>query len=447
LKVKVKDVKKYVDTSEEITVEGWVDIIRSQKSITFIELRDNSDFGIIQGVLKKEVHTQAQNQNICQEAAISLTGKVKSNLSVVKGQVEMIVSSFQVIGSSHPSFTSIKNPETHFSSPALHERRCLVLRDPIARKIFKLRSSIITQFRCFFEEESFIEAETPSIVTNQVEGGSTLFKLKYFEEEAFLTQSSQLYLEALVPVLGDCFCIQKSFRAEKSHTRRHLAEYSHLEMEMGFIDFEDLLKFVERTLIRTTELVLEKFAKEVESLNPGITERFSEIKLAYDERKGLRRMTHAEAIAYCNEHGIKNDEGKEFKEGEDISESPERAMVEKIGEPLLLINFPTEQKPFYMTRAKDNERVTESVDLLLPGVGEVLGGSMRESDYESLKKRFAEEGLDEGKYRWYLDLRRYGHSKTGGYGLGVERYLCWILGQENVRNVVLFPRTARMSSP
>jgi len=187
---------------------------------------------------------------------------------------------------------------------------------------------------------------------------------------------------------------------------------------------------------------MSKYSELIRNPNPEFYESYEKGTLL-----NFKRMTHAEAIDYCNENGILNEKGEKFTPGEDISEAPERRMVEMLNCPVLLTKFPTSLKPFYMKQVEGFPEVTESVDLLLPGVGEVLGGSMREPDYETLSRRFEEHGLDKENYTWYLDLRKYGHAATGGYGLGVDRYLCWILGQDNIRKVVLYPRYHKQCYP
>jgi asparaginyl-tRNA synthetase len=263
--------------------------------------------------------------------------------------------------------------------------------------------------------------------------------MNYFGEDAFLTQSSQLYLETCVPSLGKVFCCAPSYRAEKSRTRRHLAEYTHFEAEMGFITFEELLDTLEDMVVDVAKRLEAKAGDLLRQINPNFK---------VPEQPFLR-MPYADAIKYCNEHNIyKVEETKEhFQFGDDIPEGPERKMTDQINRPIFLCKFPTEMKSFYMARCKDDPTLTESVDLLMPGVGEIIGGSMRTWDLETLMKGYAREGIDPTAYYWYNDLRKYGSCPHGGFGLGIERYLCWILGQDHIRNVTLYPRVIGRCKP
>jgi asparaginyl-tRNA synthetase len=224
-----------------------------------------------------------------------------------------------------------------------------------------------------------------------------------------------------------------SYRAEESHTRRHLAEYTHIEGEMPFIKFEDLLDFVEDMVVDVSKRVQAQHGDLLGFLNP-------DFKLP---EKPFVRMTHADAIRYCNEHQIYKDEEKKltFQEGEDISEAPERAMTDRIGRPILLTKFPAAIKAFYMARDKERQDWTESVDLLMPSVGEIVGGSMREWQYDRLIQGFKKHGINNlDPYYWYTDLRKYGTCPHGGFGLGLERFLCWMLSIDHIRDVCLYPR-------
>ncbi len=279
------------------------------------------------------------------------------------------------------------------------------------------------------------------MVQTQVEGGSTLFKFDYYGEEAYLTQSSQLYLETVLPSVGDCFCIAESFRAEKSLTRRHLSEFTHCEGELAFIDFEQLLQFIEDMIVSVVEQIMGDpiIAQYVKELNPNFL----------IPTKPFKRMEYGDAIKWLKDNGVKKeifDENNvkigevDYEFGEDIPESPERRMTDTIGEPILLCRFPTNIKSFYMKRCADNLGLTESVDVLIPGVGEIVGGSMRMSDIDELLKGYEREGINPDPYYWFNDQRKYGTCEHGGFGLGVERFIAWILNRYSVREVCLYPR-------
>ena len=277
------------------------------------------------------------------------------------------------------------------------------------------------------------------MVQTQVEGGATLFEFNYYGEKAYLTQSSQLYLETCLASLGNVFCICPSFRAEKSLTRRHLSEYTHIEAELDFINFDDLLNHLEQAICRVIDITLEDpiIAKYIKDLNPDFK----------PPSRPFRRMRYSDAIQWLIEHEIPNEDGEPHKFGDDIAEAAERKMTDIINVPIFLTHLPAEIKAFYMKKDKHDKSLTESVDLLMPGVGEIVGGSMRIDDYEELMTAYKREGIDAKPYYWYTDQRRYGTSPHGGYGLGLERFLAWMCGRWTVRECTLYPRFAYRCTP
>jgi len=436
---KVTVEQAFTMTGKRVKLSGWVSNLRRQGvSLLFIELRDGTGFpNTIQCVLEGDLAKCYNGQLIAREATVVLHGTVVEATKNSKGGVELKVDYWTLV---HPSSPEIENVYNLQSNPdVLMDHRHLALRDSRNIYIMRLRSMIMQCLRQHFWGKSFYEITPPTIVQNQVEGGSTLFKFDYFGSPAYLTQSSQLYLETVVPVLGKTFCCMPSFRAEKHRTRRHLSEYTHFEGEMGFINFEDLLQTLEDMVVNVAERLDAMAGPMLRHINPNFKV----------PQRPFKRMDYADAIKWLNDNDVyKDPETKErYVFGDDIPEAPERKMTDTIGEPIFLCRFPTDMKPFYMYRDPKNPSVTESVDLLMPGVGEIVGGSMRTWDLDTLLKGFAHEGIDVSSYYWYNDLRKYGACPHGGWGLGLERYVCWILGLDHIRDACLYPRFTGRATP
>jgi len=320
---------------------------------------------------------------------------------------------------------------------ALFTNRHLMIRGENSSRVIKMQSIALRAFRKHFENNGFTESTPPTLVQTQCEGGSTLFKFDYFGEQAYLSQSSQLYLETLVPVVGKVYAISRSYRAEKSRTRRHLSEYNHIEAEMGFLDFEDLLTAIEDLLVNVSKLVLEIDGKTLLEVNPNYRPL----------EKPFYRIEYKDAIKFLEEYGIEKPEGGKYEFGDDIPEAAERRMTDIIQKPIMLIKFPAELKSFYMSRCSDDARLTESVDVLIPGVGEIIGGSMRIWKFKELMEAYTKEGLDPKPYYWYTDMREFGSCPHGGYGLGFERFLTWMMNKDHIRDVCLYPRYTGRCEP
>ncbi|KAL0213061.1 hypothetical protein RCL1_006687 [Eukaryota sp. TZLM3-RCL] len=418
-------------TEDRLKICGWVHFVRAEgKSLMFLVVRDGS--ASLQCVLTGNLAKYAYFKGLNCESSISIYGKLAADPRAPNG-VELQVDYYEIVAISDSSFDSIISPDS--SVDQLLTNRHLVIRGTRASRILRLRSYITHQLREHFFSRGFYEVTPPTLVKGQVEGGSTLFKLGYYGEEAFLTQSSQLYLESALPALGDVFCIMPSYRAELSRTRRHLSEFTHVEGECPFVNFNDLLSIIEDMVVSSCERVMANpvYAAEVMEMNPSF-----EVP-----KRGFRRMRYSEAIAWLKENRIyKDEESQTFYEfGDDIPEAPERKMVDTIGEFIFLTHFPSSQKPFYMQRVQEGEHmVTESVDLLVPTVGEIVGGSIRVHDLDLLLENFKREGLSVDAYYWYVDQRRFGSVPHGGWGLGLERFICWILGVHHIRDVCLYPR-------
>ncbi|KZV88411.1 asparaginyl-tRNA synthetase [Exidia glandulosa HHB12029] len=429
-----------------VRVRGWVHRLRDQKDIVFIVLRDGT--GYLQAVLSGRVAQTYDALTLTLESTVELVGKltVVPEGKTAPGGHELVVDYWKVLGAAPggpDAFSNQLNEETGADDRA--NLRHLVLRGETASSVLLLRAHLLSAFRATLTKHELTEVTPPCLVQTQVEGGATLFKLDYYGQPAFLTQSSQLYLETCLPAIGDVFCVQESFRAENSHTRRHLSEYTHLEGELAFINFSELMDHIEALICESVDILLANptSAALIKQLNPSFVA----------PSRPFMRLSYVDAIKWLNEHGIKrpsdDDPNVEVEHavGDDIAEAAERRMTDIIGRPVFLYGFPAELKAFYMKRMPDNPRFTESCDLLMPNVGEIVGGSMRIADEQELLAAYKREGIDAAPYYWFTDQRKYGTCEHGGYGLGVERLLAWLADRFTVRDCSLYPRWPGRATP
>lgn len=407
--VKITIGKKDIDLGEgevkgtRVKVSGRIHRLREQKQATFITLVDG--YGHLQCILSGQLTKTYDALVFAQGTSLTLYGELRK---VLEGQTapdnrELIVDYYKVIGTSPSDADAITNRVTadqKLWEGAMLDQRHLALRGDSASSVMKVRSAVEWAFAKAYKDMAFTKISPPAFVQTQCEGGSTLFKLDYYGEEAYLTQSSQLYLETALPSMGNVYCIEKSFRAEKSLTRRHLSEYAHVEAELDFIDFGDLLDHLEEIMSRVITTILEDkvIAGYIQELNPG----FEAPKFPF------KRMRYSDAIDWLNAQDppILNEDGNPHVFGDDIAEAAERRMTDIINLPILLTHFPVEIKAFYMKKDPLDPRVTESVDVLMPGVGEIVGGSMRMEGYDELLDAYKREGVPAKDYYWYTDQRK-----------------------------------------
>ncbi len=415
---------------EEVELRGWVWRKRSHGRLLFIDLRDST--GVIQvAVNASRVGPESfeEASRAGRESSVILRGTVAHDPRA-PGGVEVRCTYFKTIGQSLDDFPIRKG----VTARVLYDNRHLYLRSPRVTAVMRIRSNLIWAVHEFFRSRGFVEIDCPTLVTAAVEGGATLFEVNYFGKKVYLTQSVQFYQEAAIYSLEKVYSVQPSFRAEKSRTTRHLTEFWHVEAEMAYAGFEDLLKTIEE-LVRYVVLRVDELSKrELKILGRSI--RTEEVEGPFP------RITYAEALDILRRHGV------DAEWGIDIGADEERIISSEFDKPVFLTHFPKKLKAFYHKPDPANREVTLSADLLAPrGNGEIVGSGVRIDDYEELRSRILEEGLRPEDYSWYLDLRKYGSVPHAGFGMGVERVLKWILDLPHVRMAAPFPRTPTRVQP
>ncbi|MBS3055019.1 MAG: asparagine--tRNA ligase [Candidatus Aenigmarchaeota archaeon] len=417
--------KIFLGKDGKVRIHGWLHNKRSSGGIVFVFLRDGT--GIIQCAVKKDKVGEKNFDDVEKsplESVIEVEGEVRKDPRS-PGGFEVTASSAKVETKADEDYPIGKKEH---GPDFLLDNRQFYLRTERMVKILTLRSKFMEIVRDWFKENGFKEFDTPMFTTAAVEGGSTLFPVKYFDQKAYLVQSWQLYAEAGIASLGKIFVIAPSFRAEKSRTRRHLTEYWHLEVEEPWCDFEGLLKTEEQLVT----YLLHRLAKE----EPEILKYFGrDPEFLLKINPPFERITHEKAVDILKKEGVK------IKQGQDITYELEKILTQKFDKPFFLTHFPKEIKAFYHMPDPKNTDVTLSVDLLGPeGYGELTGGGQRIHDYKQLMKRIKEQKLNPKDYSWYLDLRRFGTVPHSGFGLGIERLITWILKLDHIRDAIPFPR-------
>jgi asparaginyl-tRNA synthetase len=424
--VKIRKILEGCCQGKKVTVRGWVYRKRESKEMIFLLVRDST--GFIQCTIKKDNSTWSEAERLTIESSLTLEGTAKLDKRA-PGGYEIAVDALSVIGLAD-LFPISKDKSEDF----LRDVRHLWLRSRRMNLIMKIRGDVLEFAREFFNNQGFTEVSPPMFISAAVEGGSTLFGLKYFDQNLYLTQSSQLYLEILIYSLEKVYCIAPSFRAEKSRTIRHLTEYWHIEGEWPFADMHDLMRFEEGLVTHICQRTVNKCQRELEQLGVDAS-KLASVKMPFP------RITYAEAVECLKTKGAK------LRWGDDLGYEDEKALAEEFGKPFFVHDYPTAIKAFYCKTYRDRPEVAMSTDMLVPRIGEISTGGAREDDKEILIKRIREMGLKEEDYDWYLDLRRYGTVPHVGFGLGLERLLTWMLDLENIIDSIPFPRTTRRFYP
>jgi asparaginyl-tRNA synthetase len=423
VKITIKDASKFVD--QEVTIGGWLASKRSSGKIAFLQIHDGS--GFIQGVVvKAEVGEEifARAKSVSQESSLYVTGVIQKDERSPFG-FELQVKDIEII---HESLDYPITPKAH-GPEFLMDNRHLWLRSKRQHAVMKIRNEIIRATYEFFNEEGFVKVDPPILTGSAPEGTSELFATKYFDEDAYLSQSGQLYMEAAAMALGKVFSFGPTFRAEKSKTRRHLIEFWMIEPEMAFIEFKENLEVQEKFVSSIIQSVLKNCELELNTLGRD-TSKLEQIQAPFP------RITYDEAIKFLHEQGF-----DDIQWGDDFGAPHETAIAESYDKPVFITHYPTKIKPFYMQPDPDREEVVLCADLIAPeGYGEIIGGSERIHDQGLLEQRINEHGLSEDAYKWYMELRKYGSVPHSGFGLGLERTVAWISGVEHVRETIPFPR-------
>jgi len=394
--------------------------------MVFLVLRDAS--GVIQCTVKADSPAWSDAEKLTIESSLSLEGLIKQDKRA-PGGYEISAERISIIGLAEV-FPISKDQSEEF----LRDVRHLWLRSRKMNLVMKVRAEVLEAAREFFGIQEFVEVSPPMFITSACEGGSTLFGLKYFDQNMYLTQSSQLYLEILIYSLEKVYCIAPSFRAEKSRTIRHLTEYWHMEAEWPFADMHDLMKFEEELMTHICRRTAENCEKEFDELGASIT-KVASVKTPFP------KITYTEALEKLGSKGLKKNWG------EDLGYDDEKALADEVDKPFFVYDYPTAIKAFYCKTYRDKPEVAMSTDMLVPRIGEVSTGGAREDDKDILIKRIRDMGMDEKDYDWYLDLRRYGTVPHVGFGMGVERLITWMLDLENIIDSIPFPRTTRRFYP
>ncbi|WP_308557467.1 asparagine--tRNA ligase [uncultured Sneathia sp.] len=447
LRILLKDIDKYLD--KEVTLSGWIKKNRDQKNFGFIEFNDGTSFKGIQVVYDENISNFDEIAKLNIYSSIKVTGKVVK--SIGKGQAyEISASNISVYNACDENYPlQNKRHSVEFLRTIAHLRP----RTNTFNAVFKVRSLLSYAIHKFFQERGFVYVQTPLITGTDAEGAGEMFqvttldlenlkKLDYkddfFGKPAYLTVTGQLHVEAFASAFKNTYTFGPTFRAEESNTKKHAAEFWMVEPEIAFADLNVLLEVIEDMMKYIIGYVLENAKDEMEFFNTfvhkGLLNRLNNIL-----ENGFARVTYTEAIEklIASKHTFE----EKVVWGMDLGTEHERYLAEQIFKrPVFVTDYPKDIKAFYM-KLNEDAKTVRAVDLLAPGIGEIVGGSQREEDYDKLVKIMKEKGLNIDNYEWYLDLRKYGSVPHSGFGLGFERMLMYVTGVENIRDVLPFPRT------
>lgn len=456
-KTKIKeaflDSEKFLD--KEITVGGWIKSIRDSKTFGFMVISDGSYFDPIQVVYHDELENFAAISKLNVGAAVVVKGTLVATPQA-KQPIEIQAKEVIIEGESAPDYPLQKK---RHSLEYLRTISHLRPRTNTFQAVFRVRSLCAFAIHKFFQERGFVYVHTPIITGSDAEGAGEMFQVTnldlhnlpltkegkvdysedFFGKETNLTVSGQLNGETFAQAFGDIYTFGPTFRAENSNTSRHAAEFWMIEPEIAFADLEDDMELAEDMIKYIINYVLMEAPEEMKFFNSFVDKGLLE-RLKHVATSDFERITYTKAVELLEE--VNDRFEYKVSWGTDLQTEHERYLTEELyKKPVFVTDYPKEIKAFYMKMNEDNKTVA-AMDLLVPGIGEIIGGSQREDNLEILKKRMEECGLNEKEYSFYLDLRKYGSTKHAGYGLGFERCVMYLTGMSNIRDVIPFPRTA-----
>ena len=418
---------------QTVTIRGWLYNLRESGKLLFPQFRDGS--GIIQGVVPKNAvppEVFDALKTLTQESSVIVEGKVRADKRA-PGGYELDVSNVQVVQRVAESDPYPITPKEH-GTDFLMEHRHLWVRSQRQAAILRVRAEIIKAARDFLDERGFTLTDPPIITPAACEGTTTLFPVDYFDDQAYLTQSGQLYIEATAMALGKVYSFGPTFRAEKSKTRRHLTEFWMVEPEVAYATLDDLMDLAEGFISFIVKRCVDRRRADLQTIGRDIS-KLEKIALPFP------RLSYDEAVKMLQEGFAKGALEANFEYGGDLGSPDETYLSAQFEKPVMVHRYPAKVKAFYMEPDPQRPDLALCVDVLAPeGYGEIIGGSQRTASYELLVKRIHEHNLPEEAFKWYLDLRKFGSVPHSGFGMGIERAVAWICGLEHVRETIPFPR-------
>lgn len=418
---------------QSVAVRGWLYNLRESGKLLFPQFRDGS--GIIQGVVPKNAVTPEVFEavkTLTQESSVIVEGKVRADKRA-PGGYELDVSNVQVLQRVPESDPYPITPKEH-GTDFLMEHRHLWVRSQRQAAILRVRAEIIKAARDFLDERGFTLTDPPIITPAACEGTTTLFPVDYFDDQAYLTQSGQLYIEATAMALGKVYSFGPTFRAEKSKTRRHLTEFWMVEPEIAYATLDDLMNLAENFISFIVKRCLDRRRTDLQTIGRDVS-HLEKVAPPFP------RVSYDDAVKMLQEGFAKGALETKFEYGGDLGSPDETYLSSQFEKPVMVHRYPAKVKAFYMEPDPNRPDLALCVDVLAPeGYGEIIGGSQRTASHELLVKRIHEHNLPEEAFKWYLDLRKFGSVPHSGFGMGIERAVAWICGLEHVRETIPFPR-------